>query len=318
MYSFGFPSSYHYFGGPSTTLLPLVMSKPKSRSKSRSKQLSKQLSKKLSMNPLLLLLQQQQKKKSPSRSVRKSSASSRSLLKKKRKSSSSLKKKRTPSCTGIHDPYTGKCMKLSMKGPVYEKYIVPFMLGDTSFLSLFSLKDQEKFLMFLQGHHLLARRGGGGHQYHRVRSSGGRRSSTLDEKLNEMARNYMYAEHDLFGFDPDEEEVTGEEMGEKEPEETFYDIFRKKKFEYREQHTNNADEFRQERDQLRKNAQDARHEFDRRSVAQYLLKAANDPDDRTYRETLRRFSMMPPRDVLAILSVADGGEFEGEETGEEY
>ena len=117
MYSFGFPSSYHYFGGPSTTLLPLVMSKPKS--KSRSKQLSKQLSKKLSMNPLLLLLQQH-KKKSPSKSVRKSSSSSLSL-KKKRKSSSSLKKKRTPSCTGIHDPYTGKSMKLSMKGPVYEK-----------------------------------------------------------------------------------------------------------------------------------------------------------------------------------------------------
>ena len=61
------------------------------------------------------------------------------------------------------------------------------MLGDTSFLSLFSLKDQEKFLMFLQSHHLLSRRGGEGigHQYHRVRSSGrDRRSSTLEEIID--------------------------------------------------------------------------------------------------------------------------------------
>ena len=93
-----------------------------------------------------------------------------------------------------------------MKGPVYEKYIVPFMLGDTSFLSLFSLKDQEKFLMFLQGHHLLARRGGGGiGQYHRVRSSG-RRSSTLEEIIEEMARNELIAEG-YYDFDPSKEDT---------------------------------------------------------------------------------------------------------------
>ena len=52
---------------------------------------------------------------SPKLSTRKTSAhklSSRKSLPKKRKSSS---------CKGIRDPYTQKCLKLSMHGTVYER-----------------------------------------------------------------------------------------------------------------------------------------------------------------------------------------------------
>ena len=62
------------------------------------------------------------------------------------------------SCHGkytIRDPYTQKCLKLSLKGTVYNRYVVPFMLGERSFLSLFSKKDQYKFMSFLKKHMLL-------------------------------------------------------------------------------------------------------------------------------------------------------------------
>ena len=42
-----------------------------------------------------------------------------------------------------------------MHGTFYNRYVVPYLLGETAFLSLFSLKHQEKFLNFLHKHHLL-------------------------------------------------------------------------------------------------------------------------------------------------------------------
>ena len=192
-----------------------------------------------------------------------------------------------------------------MKGPVYEKYIVPFMLGDTSFLSLFSSKDQEKFLMFLQGHHLLARRGGGGHQYHRVRSSGGRRSSTLDEKLNETVMNYLYTQG-IFDFDPDEEEET-------EEEEDFLDegeqpnprqIYLDRKDTLEGIYHINRGEFDTVRNDMRIRGQEALHNHISRSVAQHLLNVAADAtiDPHLHASIHNRFRSMGPRAVSRTLS----------------
>ena len=55
----------------------------------------------------------------------------------------------------IRDPYTHKCLKLSLKGTLYNRYVVPFILGDSSFLYLFSKEDQQKFILFLKKHYLL-------------------------------------------------------------------------------------------------------------------------------------------------------------------
>ena len=54
----------------------------------------------------------------------------------------------------IRDPYTHKCLKLSLKGTLYNRYVVPFILGDSSFLYLFSKEDQQKFILFLKKHYL--------------------------------------------------------------------------------------------------------------------------------------------------------------------
>ena len=62
-----------------------------------------------------------------------------------------------------------------MHGIVYDRYIIPFLLGDTAFLNTFTKKDQEKFLRFLQDNLLL---GTGKHHYYRVRSSGRRSKSS--------------------------------------------------------------------------------------------------------------------------------------------
>ena len=52
--------------------------------------------------------------------------------------------------TEIYDPFTKRCLKLQMKGTLYKRYIVPFLLGDDSFLNAFSARDQRKFVMFLK------------------------------------------------------------------------------------------------------------------------------------------------------------------------
>ena len=50
----------------------------------------------------------------------------------------------------IYDPFTKRCLKLQMKGTLYDRYIVPFLLGDDSFLNAFSARDQQKFVTFLK------------------------------------------------------------------------------------------------------------------------------------------------------------------------
>ena len=202
-----------------------------------------------------------------------------------------------------------------MKGPVYEKYIVPFMLGDTSFLSLFSLKDQEKFLMFLQGHHLLARRGGGGiGQYHRVRSSG-RRSSTLDEKLDEMLNNYMYT-RGIFDFDPNEPVEEGDE--DDEGEEVPHRIYDYRKNEFEDTYHTDRGEFDTARNDMRIRGQEALDEYYRNSTRQYLQGASRNPDDRLFQQKLREFSRMRPAEVSRLLAVPNGTDIEGGEFGEEF
>ena len=52
--------------------------------------------------------------------------------------------------TEIYDPFTKRCLKLQMKGTLYKRYIVPFLLGDDSFLNTFSVRDRQKFVMFLK------------------------------------------------------------------------------------------------------------------------------------------------------------------------
>ena len=164
-----------------------------------------------------------------------------SLNKKKHVQKTSKKRRsRTPSCTGIHDPYTGKCLKMSMHGTLYNRYIIPFMLGDTSFLSLFSLKDQEKILMFLQKKHLLPVHGGHEYQYvcgPRGTSMSERRKSksiNVDELIRQVAINYFYKDG-IFDTDiqPDELQEKIDELR------TFYnqdfELFRAIDEEYKEQ-----------------------------------------------------------------------------------
>ena len=50
----------------------------------------------------------------------------------------------------IYDPFTKRCLKLQMKGTLYDRYIVPFLLGDDSFLNALSARDQQKFVTFLK------------------------------------------------------------------------------------------------------------------------------------------------------------------------
>ena len=45
----------------------------------------------------------------------------------------------------ITDPHTRKCIKLSMKGSVFDKYMIPYISGNRLFLESFSDRDQRKF-----------------------------------------------------------------------------------------------------------------------------------------------------------------------------
>ena len=56
----------------------------------------------------------------------------------------------------IKDPYTRKCLKLSLNGTLYHRYVVPYLLGHVTFLDTFSINDQRKFLVFLQDNMLLS------------------------------------------------------------------------------------------------------------------------------------------------------------------
>jgi hypothetical protein len=67
-------------------------------------------------------------------------------------------KHRSSSCdpkTSIIDPYTKRCLKLDMNGTIYNRYVLPFLLGNDSFLDAFSEKDGTKFELFLQQNTLL-------------------------------------------------------------------------------------------------------------------------------------------------------------------
>ena len=131
-----------------------------------------------------------------------------------------------------------------------------------------------------------------------------------------MAKNYLYDYNGNFEFDEENEDL----QNMKEYFRTLYND--------ESTYTADAEEedddvyhglaFQDLRNLLKERGQKARSEFNENAVATYLQNAAANPDDSTYRETLRRFSMMAPRNVLALINVADGGEFEGEETGEEY
>ena len=57
--------------------------------------------------------------------------------------------------TTIIDPYTKRCLKLDMNGTIYNRYVLPFLVGTDSFLDAFSQKDRLKFEMFLQRNTLL-------------------------------------------------------------------------------------------------------------------------------------------------------------------
>ena len=64
--------------------------------------------------------------------------------------------RRSSSCnpsTTIIDPYTKRCLKLDMNGTIYNRYVLPFLLGNDSFLDAFSEKDRVKFELFLQKKH---------------------------------------------------------------------------------------------------------------------------------------------------------------------
>ena len=70
----------------------------------------------------------------------------------------SRQKHRSSSCdpkTSIIDPYTKRCLKLDMNGTIYNRYVLPFLLGNDSFLDAFSEKDRTKFELFLRQNTLL-------------------------------------------------------------------------------------------------------------------------------------------------------------------
>ena len=54
----------------------------------------------------------------------------------------------------VFDPFTKQCLKLSMKGELYKRYIVPFMFGEQMFLYSFSKPDIHAFLHFLERNNL--------------------------------------------------------------------------------------------------------------------------------------------------------------------
>ena len=56
----------------------------------------------------------------------------------------------------IKDPYTRKCLKLSLNGTLYHRYVIPYLLGHVTFLDTFSINDQRKFLVFLEDNMLLS------------------------------------------------------------------------------------------------------------------------------------------------------------------
>ena len=56
----------------------------------------------------------------------------------------------------IKDPYTRKCLKLSLHRTLYHRYIIPYLLGHVTFLNKFSTRDQRKFLVFLHDNMLLS------------------------------------------------------------------------------------------------------------------------------------------------------------------
>ena len=56
----------------------------------------------------------------------------------------------------IKDPYTRKCLKLSLNGTLYHRYVIPYLLGHVTFLDTFSINDQRNFLVFLQDNMLLS------------------------------------------------------------------------------------------------------------------------------------------------------------------
>ena len=92
-----------------------------------------------------------------------------------------------PGKYSIRDPYTHKCLKLSLKGTLYNRYVVPFILGDSSFLYLFSKEDQQKFILFLKKHYLLPAH----YTYHsniRNNKSTVTNSRTTEQKWQEFAR----------------------------------------------------------------------------------------------------------------------------------
>ena len=67
-------------------------------------------------------------------------------------------KERKHKCTKknvILDPRTKKCLKLSIKGKIFDKYVIPYIIGKRSFLDSFSKRDRRKFLRFLRHNHLL-------------------------------------------------------------------------------------------------------------------------------------------------------------------
>ena len=90
-------------------------------------------------------------------------------------------------------------------------------------------------------------------------------------------------------------------------------MYEYRKNEFEDTYDTDRGEFDTTRNNLRLQGQEARHEFNKRSVAQYLQNAANDPNDRTYQETLRRFSTMRPADVPRILRVPEEEEFDEDE-----
>ena len=55
----------------------------------------------------------------------------------------------------VTDPYTNRCVALSMSGVAFDRYVIPYIAGNKSFLNRFSDRDREKFLKFMKRNHLL-------------------------------------------------------------------------------------------------------------------------------------------------------------------
>ena len=55
----------------------------------------------------------------------------------------------------VTDPYTNRCVTLSMSGIPFDFYVIPYITGNKAFLNKFSDRDKETFLKFMKRHHLL-------------------------------------------------------------------------------------------------------------------------------------------------------------------